>query len=75
MFATKLDLLSIGTIKVPIHIEPIFKPVHIPNLSIVEPVPNHMLNWYVFWLLILLYPLILLNITYLKLSSIQKLER
>jgi hypothetical protein len=34
MFATKLDLFSIGTIKVPTHIKLISKPVHIPNLNI-----------------------------------------
>jgi hypothetical protein len=38
MFATKLDLFSIGTIKVPIHTEPISKLVHIPDLSIAKPV-------------------------------------
>jgi hypothetical protein len=34
MFATRLDLFSIGTIKIPTHIEPVSKPIHIPNLSI-----------------------------------------
>jgi hypothetical protein len=40
IFATELDRLSIGTVKIPIHIEPIFMLVHIPDLSIVEPIPK-----------------------------------
>jgi hypothetical protein len=32
MFATKLNLFSIGTIVVPTHIEPIPKPIYIPNV-------------------------------------------
>jgi hypothetical protein len=36
MFTTKLDLFSIGTIEVPTHTKPIF----IPNLSIIKPVPK-----------------------------------
>jgi hypothetical protein len=32
MFATKLDLFSIGTITIPIHIKHVLKPVCIPNI-------------------------------------------
>jgi hypothetical protein len=35
MFVTKLDLFSIGTIKIPIQIEPVSKPYHILNLNII----------------------------------------
>ncbi len=40
MFVTKLDMFSIGTIEVPTHTKLILKLVHIPYLSIVEPVPK-----------------------------------
>jgi hypothetical protein len=40
MFATKLELFSIGTIEVPIHTELISKPVHIPNHSMVDLIPK-----------------------------------
>jgi hypothetical protein len=40
MFTTKLDLFSIGTIEVPTHTRPITKPIFIPNLSIIKPVPK-----------------------------------
>jgi hypothetical protein len=38
MFATKLDLFSIGTITIPIHIEPIPTTFCIPNIVITKPV-------------------------------------
>jgi hypothetical protein len=40
MFATELDMFSIGTIEVPTHTKLVFKLVHIPYLSIAEPVPK-----------------------------------
>jgi hypothetical protein len=40
MFPTKLDLFSIGTIKIPIHTKLVSKPIHIPNLSITNLVPK-----------------------------------
>jgi hypothetical protein len=44
MFATKLDLFSIGTIEVSIHIELISKPIHIIDLSIVKSVPKELVE-------------------------------
>ncbi len=38
IFATKLDLFSIGTTTIPTHIEPIPKPVYIPNIIMGEPI-------------------------------------
>jgi hypothetical protein len=40
MFIIGLDLFSIRTIKIPTHIELVSKPVHIPNLSIADPIPK-----------------------------------
>jgi hypothetical protein len=40
MFVTKLELFSIGTIKIPIHIESIFKPICILNHNIAKLVPK-----------------------------------
>ncbi len=34
MFTTKLDMFSIGTIEIPMHIEPVSKAIHILDLSI-----------------------------------------
>jgi hypothetical protein len=34
MFVIKLDMFSMGTIKIPIHTELVFKLVHIKDLSI-----------------------------------------
>jgi hypothetical protein len=39
-----LCLLQIGTIEVPIHIELVSKPIHIPNLSIVNLVPKQLVE-------------------------------
>jgi CBS domain containing-hemolysin-like protein len=38
MFAIKLNLFSIGTIIVPIHIELVPKPICIPNIVMAEPI-------------------------------------
>jgi hypothetical protein len=40
MFVIKLDLFAIGTIEVPIHIELVSKPIHIPDLNITKLVPK-----------------------------------
>jgi hypothetical protein len=40
MFVIKLDLFSIGTIIIPIHIELVSKLAHIPNLSISKSIPK-----------------------------------
>jgi hypothetical protein len=40
MFATKLDMFSIRTIIIPIHIELVSKLVDIPDLSIAKSVPK-----------------------------------
>jgi hypothetical protein len=40
MFATKLDLFSIGTTIVPTHIEHVLQPIYIPNIVIDERVPK-----------------------------------
>jgi hypothetical protein len=40
MFATKLDLFSIGTIEIPTHTELVSKLIHIPNLSLANLVPK-----------------------------------
>jgi hypothetical protein len=42
MFAIELDMFSIGTIKVPIYIKPVFKLVCIPNLSIEKSFPKQL---------------------------------
>ncbi len=44
MFATKLDLFSIGTIEVPTHTEVVSKPIHTPNLSITNPIPKQIVE-------------------------------
>jgi hypothetical protein len=44
MFAIELDMFSIGTIKVPIHIELVSKPICIPNLSIAKPFPKQLIE-------------------------------
>jgi hypothetical protein len=38
MFATELDLFSIGTIAIPTHIKPILKLVCIPNIIMAKPI-------------------------------------
>jgi hypothetical protein len=48
MFAIELDMFSIGTIKVPIYIEPVFKLVCIPNLSIEKSFPKQLADRCVF---------------------------
>ncbi len=40
MFVTKLDLFSIGTIKVSTHIKLVSKPIHTPNLNTTYPIPK-----------------------------------
>jgi hypothetical protein len=40
MFAIKLDMFSIGTIKVPIHTELVCKLVHIIDLNITKLIPK-----------------------------------
>ncbi len=44
MFAIKLDMFSIGTIKVPIHTELVFKPIHIIDLNIIKPVSKKLIE-------------------------------
>jgi hypothetical protein len=44
MFVIGLDLFSIGTIKIPTHIEPVSKLVHIPNLSIAHSIPKQLVE-------------------------------
>jgi hypothetical protein len=46
MFVTKLDLFSIGTIKVPTHTNSISKPLHITYMQ--NWFQNNLLNWFVF---------------------------
>jgi hypothetical protein len=40
MFATKLNLFSIRTITIPTHTKLVFKPIYIPNFSIIKLVPK-----------------------------------
>jgi hypothetical protein len=40
MFAIKLDVFSIGTIVIPIHVEPISKTIYIQDLNIAKLVPK-----------------------------------
>jgi len=48
MFATRLDLFSIGTIAIPTHTKPIPKPVHILNIIMVEPIlKQHVIPIYI----------------------------
>jgi len=44
MFVIGLDLFSIGTIKIPTHIEPVSKLVHRPNLSIAHSIPKQLVE-------------------------------
>ncbi len=44
MFATKLDLFSIGTIEVSTHTKLVSKPIHTPNLSIIDPIPKQLVE-------------------------------
>jgi hypothetical protein len=44
MFTTKLDMFSIGTITLPIHMESILKPVCILDLSITKLVPKQLVK-------------------------------
>jgi hypothetical protein len=44
MFVIEWDLISIGTIEVPTHIEPIFKPICISDFSITESVPKQLIE-------------------------------
>jgi hypothetical protein len=40
MFAIELDMFSIGTIEIPTPTKSVSKLIHIPDLSIVEPIPK-----------------------------------
>jgi len=44
MFATELDLFSIGTIELPIHTKSGFKPIHIIDLNIIKPVSKKLIE-------------------------------
>jgi hypothetical protein len=66
MFVIELDLLSIGTIKTPIHTELISKLVHIQDLSIVKPISKQPIEL----VCVLAVNLPVPPNTYLKLSSI-----
>jgi len=75
MFVTKLDLFSIGTIEVPTHTELISKPVHIPNLSMVDSVPKQHVELVCVLAINLAIPLDIIKQHLAEISSIQKLER
>jgi hypothetical protein len=47
-FTKKLDIFSIGTIKIPTHIEPVSKTIHILDLRIAKHVPKQPVDYYVF---------------------------
>jgi hypothetical protein len=44
MFATELDLFSIGTIELPIHTKSVFKLIHIIDLNIIKPVSKQLIE-------------------------------
>jgi hypothetical protein len=44
MFATKLDLFSIGTIEVSTHTKLVSKPIHTPNLNTTYPIPKQIVE-------------------------------
>jgi hypothetical protein len=64
MFATKLDMFSIGTITVPTHTEPIPKHV-LPNIIVAKPILKQPII--PIDVLVVKYHLILSNDIYLKL--------
>jgi hypothetical protein len=44
MFAIELDLFSIGTMIIPTHIEHVPKPIYIPYIVIIEPIPKQLVK-------------------------------
>jgi hypothetical protein len=74
MFTIELDLFSIRTITKVTHTEHVPKPTCIPNISIVKPVQKQVKMVGVLAVKLAM-PLYIINNTYLKLSSIYRLEK
>ncbi len=57
MFATKLDLFSIGIIAIPIHTEHVPKPVNVPNIIMAKPIlKQHVVPIYVLTMKLIIPP-------------------